>query len=98
ICRAPRRGFRRTSIQVMEGSSFRCARLPAAPSPTAARPRARSSSALGQLQLDAPIAPISFFRRAGVEGLELAEARGHEALGRNAAADQILNYRDCARG
>ena len=52
---------------------------------------------LRQLELDAAVARLGVFAFAGIERLELAEARRHQMLGRDALADQILDHGDGAR-
>jgi hypothetical protein len=50
-----------------------------------------------QLQLDAPVARLGFFRHARIKRLELAKACCHEMLGRYALRRQRLNHGDGTR-
>src|SRR5215471_16189859 len=58
----------------------------------------RSQSAFRQLQLDAAVALVGFFRRCGIERLELGKAGGDQPLGGHAERNQVLHHRDRARG
>jgi hypothetical protein len=55
------------------------------------------ASALGELELDAPVARLRVFAVAGIERLKFAEARRHQMLGADTAADEIVDDRDRAR-
>src|SRR5262245_55258981 len=56
----------------------------------------QSRSPLRQLELDATIAAEGFLGPVGIDGLEFAEARGHQPLRRHALADEVLHDRDRA--
>src|SRR5262245_25094143 len=53
-------------------------------------------SPLRQLELDTAVAAEGFLGLIGIDGLEFAEARGHQPLRRDALADEILHDRDRA--
>src|SRR5262245_47767417 len=56
----------------------------------------QARSPLRQLELDATVAAEGVLGLVGIDGLEFAEARGHQPLGRDALTDEILHDRDRA--
>src|SRR5215207_10789434 len=65
-----------------------------------ARPQAEraapAASAFRQLELDPAVLAVGLFGITVLDRLELTEARRHQALGRNALLDQVLDDRDGA--
>src|SRR5262245_22297137 len=54
----------------------------------------QARSPLRQLELDSAVAAEGFLGLVGIDGLEFAEARGHQPLRRHALADEVLHDRD----
>src|SRR5262245_53026774 len=54
----------------------------------------QTRSPLRQLELDSAVAAEGFLGLVGIDGLEFAEARGHQPLRRYALADEVLHDRD----
>src|SRR5262245_4782801 len=54
----------------------------------------QARSPLRQLELNAAVAAEGFLGLVGIDGLEFAEARGHQPLRRHALADEVLHDRD----
>jgi hypothetical protein len=55
-------------------------------------------SPLGQLELDAAVAPVGILGPAKINWLKFAKSGGDKVLWRYTLANEILHHRDCARG